>query len=93
MFADEYWGEDSPGQEMARQYSLPSPQPFLGSTAKSANTAFVFESQNEIYLWNAVVDTVVKITSPKSKDDIIQHITNGNMEKLQTEQISPTHSS
>ncbi|KAH8693991.1 hypothetical protein BGW36DRAFT_361812 [Talaromyces proteolyticus] len=89
MFSEDYWGADSPGQEMAKEYNLPSPRPFLGSTAKSPNTAFVFESNGAFYIWSAVVDTVSQITDPKGKEEIIQDIVHNDMRNLKTEQVHP----
>lgn len=89
MSYEHYWGEGSEGQEMAKEYQLSSPQPFLGSTAKSPNILFVFESNGAFYMWSAVVDTVCRITEPKTKEDIIETIVNDESLDLVTEQIDP----
>lgn len=89
MFYQNYWGDNSPGQVMAKEYQLPSPNPFLGSTAKSPKTEFVFESNGAFYLWSATVDTVCKITEPGTKEEIIETIVNDDSINLMADQIFP----
>ncbi|KAE8381120.1 hypothetical protein BDV26DRAFT_256129 [Aspergillus bertholletiae] len=89
MFYQDYWGGNSPGQAMAKEYQLPSPQPFLGSTARSPNTEFAFESNGKFYLWSAVVDTVSQIIEPGTKKAIIEAIVNSDSMDLVVEQVLP----
>lgn len=89
MFYEDYWGEDSKGQEMAKEYQLPDPRPFLGSTAKSPNTIFAFESKGTFYMWSAVVDSVSQVTKPKTEEEIIETIVNGASLNLALKEIKP----
>ena len=90
MYLDYYWKDQtSPGQQMAEDFRLVDPNPFLGNTGKSASACFMFESEGTNYMWNSVTDLVFKITNPTSKRVIVSEVLLKGTKSLQLQQLPP----
>ncbi|KAI9935079.1 hypothetical protein ASPWEDRAFT_44670 [Aspergillus wentii DTO 134E9] len=88
MGATFYWdGPDSLGQIMAKGFKLNSPEPILGSTAKSGSTLFVFKSEGKFYIWNMAEDTVWEITKPTEENQIKEEIQAGRIKTLGLKEV------